>query len=383
MVLTFLKILSDNQELKKINQKDFQSFIDSEFKNSDRVKRIAQYTRVSKINEMINFLKQNNKYHDCFKSINLETFLKSRIRVQINLINAIKEGIGGTLDEYSVGTLIAEANNDTQKVKVDDIFGNKYRKDLEEKLFNKFIGENKGKVNIEYRYGEVTGKGEKVHILTLLRPVVATGILTKEKDIFLMTNQRDPIYRLFEKFLSKGFSGETINAIKKLIPYLYDLRKKYVEVILEQHKRDLIREYKEKAISEELGDTIISDDIGAAQGDDGKIEKIMRTAVNYNIEHIIPVFVFRIRKLFIETSDSEKLDLIIPAAKRDAFFKSLIKAIYDNYVKMRLKGLSTSLTTEVRSRKFYDFGTEAYTVWKEQENLKETDYIERHRHVLS
>ena len=38
-----------------------------------------------------------------------------------------------------MATILAEANNDTQKVKADDIFGNKYKKELEETIFKDFI----------------------------------------------------------------------------------------------------------------------------------------------------------------------------------------------------------------------------------------------------
>jgi len=83
----------------------------------------------------LSFLQQIYK---SFKNIKLDRFLKSRIRIQINLINSIVDDIETGLDTYAAGTLIAEANNDTQKVRADDIFGNKYKNDLEEYIFSDF-----------------------------------------------------------------------------------------------------------------------------------------------------------------------------------------------------------------------------------------------------
>lgn len=60
--------------------------------------------------------------------MDLSSFLNLRLRIQINPIDPILSDMEEKLDAYSVGTLIAEANNGTQNVKVDDIFGNKRKK---------------------------------------------------------------------------------------------------------------------------------------------------------------------------------------------------------------------------------------------------------------
>ncbi|MCZ7380417.1 MAG: hypothetical protein O8C64_02405 [Candidatus Methanoperedens sp.] len=255
------------------------------------------------------------------------------------------------------------------------------KKALEDRLFNEFTKAYGGKISIEYRMGEVVEK-EKVHILPLLRPVVATGIICKEKEVFRLTNQRDPIYKLFEKLLKKDNADNTIVAISKLIPLLYEIRTKYVFPILEHHKRKLIREYKEKALSGELEDSILKKEIYEAKENGDLIEKIVKKAVTYNIEHIMPVLVFRIRKLIIENAETGKLDFNVPDALKETLFQSLIETIYESYVKMKLKGLPTSLTSVVRSSDFYDLGREAYKVLITQNKLNESDYLERNKHII-
>ena len=203
----------------------------------------------------------------------LNSFLNLKVRIQVNPINFIISDLEEKLDEYSVGTMIAEANNDTQNVKTDDIFGNKNKQDLETYLFNIFNKINKDKVKIEYRFGEVSDGADKVHILTLLRPIISTGILTKEKKIFEYTNQRGTIYKTFEKLLrDKGKAGKTIKVISQLIPSLYTIRKTYVAPELDLQKKNFQREYIGKATAGELTETIVAKQISSVK-DEKEIEK--------------------------------------------------------------------------------------------------------------
>lgn len=283
-----------------------------------------------------------------------------------------------------MGTLIAEANNDTQNVKVDDIFGNKYKAELERYIFGPFINQKKDKVKIEYRLGEIIDKVDKVHILTLLRPIVATGILTKEKKIFEYTNQRAPVYKLFEKLLrNKDKAGKTIEIISELSPLLYDIRKTYVEPRLELQRKNFLREYKGKAISGDLDDTIINKQISLAGGNEEEIEKLIKPYVNYNIEHIFPVLVYRVRKIIKEGDRPGKIVLELPKDKMPDFFKALIEVIYRKYVETKLKGLPSSLTTFVRSKEFYETGGETYVALKHSYRLEESDYVEKNRYLIA
>ncbi len=382
LIITLLKLMSSNQTLSSINSKNYNDFIRSAFVDSPRIFDILQRISFSKITQVITFLNDNTKYSKEFNEIELRSFLDLRVRIQINPINFILNDLEEKLDEYSVGTLIAEANNDTQKVKVDDIFGNKYKKDLETHLFNTFIKASKDKISIEYRIGEISDKVDKVHILTLLRPVVATGILTKEKKIFEYTNKRDPIYKTFEKLLrNKDKANKTIAIISQLIPSLYDIRKTYVVPELDLQKKNFIRKYIEKATADELSDTIVAKQISSAKNK-GEIEKIIKPHVNYNIEHIFPVLIYRIRKLFDKSGTSDKISFIVPGDKLPDFFRALIEAIYKNYVEAKFSGLPSSLTTFARSKDFYKAGEETYIALKNAYQLKESDFIEKNKYLI-
>jgi IMP cyclohydrolase len=382
LIIVVLKLIFHEEELTVLKQRQINSFIKDNFPDSPKTRSIMPYIRYNKINQIINFLIKNNKYLKSFKKLKLEYFLKSRIRIQLNLINSIVDDLEDELDTYSAGTLIAEANNDTQKVRADDIFGNKYKEELEKNIFKDFIIEYQKNVKIEYRLGEVVEKIDKVHILTLLRPVVATGILTKEKDIFNFTNQRDPIYKLFERLLNKNKGNKIVSIISKLIPFLYNIRENYVKPILEKHRRNLIRKYKEKALMGDLESSIIGKDITKVKDDDLKLEKIIKNAINYNIEHILPVLIFRIKHIIDEVPENRNIKLNMDEGKISIFLQTLIEIIYEKYVEKKLEGLPTSLTTVVRSRDFYDIGSESYKTLIRTFNLSESDFIYKYRILI-
>jgi hypothetical protein len=384
LIIILVKLFSEEKSLAGINQKEFNTFLKSKFGDSQKIITLLQRITYSKVYQVVNFLKMNGKYLNNFKEMNLNSFANSEVRIQINLIDPILSDLEEKLDEYSVGTLIAEANNDTQNVKVDDIFGNKYKTELETYIFKTFINQNKDKVKIEYRLGEIIDKVDKVHILTLLRPIVSTGILTKEKKIFEYTNQRAPIYKLFEKLLrNKDKARKTIEVISKLSPLLYDIRKTYVEPRLDLQRKNFLREYKGKAISGDLDDTIINKQISSAGGNEEEIEKLIKPYINYNIEHIFPVLVYRFRKIIKEGDGQGKIVFAIPRDKMPEFFKALIEVIYRKYVETKLKGLPTSLTTFVRSKEFYETGEETYVALKHSYSLEESDYIEKNRYLIT
>lgn len=382
LIIAILKLIYKDQELLPLSQKQINDFTKNDLPDNTKTKSILPHIRYNKVNQIINFLNKNNKYLTSFTQMNLTNFFKSKIRIQLNLINSIVDDLEDDLDTYSAGTLIAEANNDTQKVKVDDIFGNKYKQELEENIFKDFISEYSNNVKIEYRLGEVVEKVDKVHILTLLRPVVATGLFTKEKDIFTFTNQRGPIYKLFEKLLYKSENKQTINIVSKLIPFLYNIRENYVKPILMKHRRDLVRKYKEKALMGDLENTIIGKDINRVKDNDNELENLIRKSINYNVEHILPVLIFRMRFLIVENIENGKISFNIEEDEMPTFLQTLIEVIYEKYVEKKLGGLPTSLTTVVRSKEFYDIGSESYKTLIRTYNAQESDFIYKYRKLI-
>ena len=145
-------------------------------------------------------------------------------------------------------------------------------------------------------------------------------------------------------------------------------------------KRNFIREYTSKAIDGELENTIIHKDILSVKDDETLIERIIRKNVGCNIEHIFPVLIYRIRKLLKESDGDIKI--AITDTDTPKFLKSLIEVIYSKYVESKLGGLPTSLTTLVRSARFYQIGEEAYIWSKHHYGLEETYYIEKNRFII-
>ena len=96
----------------------------------------------------------------------------------------------------------------------------------------------------------------------------------------------------------------------------------------------------------------------------------------------MPVLVFRIKGLFEEKDKGKKLDLTIPEEKRTDFFDGLIEAIYKKYIEIKLAGLPTSLTTVVRDKTFYDYGSETYIAYKRTYKLEENNFIYLNHHII-
>ena len=382
LIIVFMKLLFNTNSLRNIKQIDITNYIKNVLLKSGQSNNILSFIKPGKINQIVNFLKSNTKYNKFFDSMKLEDFLNSKIRIQLNIVNAIVDELDVELDTYTAGTLIAEANNDTQKVKADDIFGNKYKGELEKSIFKEFIKYFKNKVEIEFRFGEIAGTIDKVHILALLRPVIATGVLTKETNIYNFTNQRDPIYKLFEKLLKKQNNKNIIELVSKLIVLLYDIRENYVKRILAKHKRVLTRKYKGKAILGGLEGTIISDDLNKLKDNDSELERFIKRQINYNVEHILPVLIYNIRQIIILDSSTDKLKLDIDEEKLDEFLTNLVEVIYENYVEKKLGGLPSSLTTLVRSKSFYEMGSESYKAFIRQYKINENNFILSNRFIV-
>ncbi len=384
LILTLAKLFCIQSNLNKIEEKKYREFVKNNFEDNPRIFSLVNSIKFVKVNEIVDCLLKNTKYLNEFNEVNIKDFLATKIRIQINLLDQITSDLKGEkLDNFSIGSLIAEANNDTQNVKVDDIFGNKYKRELADYLFGRFKKVFK-EVAVEYRMGEIADKN-KVHILTLLRPVIALGLLTKEKDIFEYTNQRAIVYKLFEKLLrDKEKNKKTIDSTSKLIPLLYKIRTDYVIPQLEMHRRNFAREYTAKAVSGDLYSTVFDKQILSAKGDEKEIRKIIERNINYNIEHIMPVLIYRIRKLFKEsefTNDGVEL-VIVDEQQISQIFKGLTETLYKKYIDLKLQGLPSSLTTVVRSADFYSKGEEAYIVLKSTLNFTETDYIDRNKRIL-
>ena len=115
-----------------------------------------------------------------------------------------------------------------------------------------------------------------------------------------------------------------------------------------------------------------------------KLEKLIKTNINYNIEHILPVLVFQIRNLIFKDGKDDILKLNLNENKKEEFLRSLTEIIYESYVEKKLKGLPTSLTTVVRSQEFYEMGIDGYKalIRSKENNASETDFVLKNRVII-
>lgn len=133
---------------------------------------------------------------------------------------------------------------------------------------------------------------------------------------------------------------------------------------------------------DDLENSIIGKDIIEVKSDDSRLEKLIKNIVNYNIEHILPVLIFRIRRMIDEVPENGNIKLNIDKDKIFDFFQALIEVIYGKYVEKKLGGLPTSLTTLVRSKDFYDIGSEAYEILIRTYKVNESNFIYRNRILI-
>lgn len=118
---------------------------------------------------------------------------------------------------------------------------------------------------------------------------------------------------------------------------------------------------------------------------DYELEKLIKRSVNYNVEHIFPVLIFRIRNLIRENTENSRFEFSIDKDKLPLFLQTLIEVIYEKYVEKKLEGLPTSLTTLVRSNDFYDIGSESYKTLIRSDSfkdLKETNFVYKYRKIV-
>ncbi|MCK4824678.1 hypothetical protein KA005_53495, partial [bacterium] len=385
LILALLKLYNEKNDLSQLTPKLFTDFVKDKFRDDEEIREFLKFVKPSKASEIASFLSRNRKYLDNFKAVSLNQFLDSKIRIQINVIENVIEGVDD-LDEYSAGTLIAQANNETQNVKADDIFGSTYKKDLEKSIFADFNATYGGEVKIEYRMGEIATREPKVHILTLLRPIISTGILTKENEIFAYSNQRASVYALFQKLLRarSNRAQSTIKAISKLVPFLYQIREDHVVNRLKVLRTAKDRELKEKALSDELGHTTLSGKLRIVSGEPTEDSlKALKKATSYNIEHILPVLVYRIRNIIDYDEQYQKTLLTLKTGEDETLFQSLLEAIYESYVEIKLKGVTGSITDEIRSKDFFASGEETFIALKNILKFQHSEYIEKNRFIIS
>lgn len=380
LISTMLLLYKSEMRKLSMTKKEFSEFIKVNFGKLEAYNTILKRINFSKVQQIINYLNQQVKYKKIFNKLTLDKFLETKVRVQINLLTSIVDHLNSDEDEYSLGTMIAEANNDTQNVKKDDIFGNKYKIDLEQYIFPTF--ERDEKTKIEYRQGEILDS-DKVHILILLRPVVSVGLLTKETQIFGYSNHREPIYKLFESLIkNKKKAKKTVEVISKIIPVLYELRKGILSKALEKHKRNYITKYIQKGLNGDLDYGVIGDKIKNSGYDEDLIKKEVKVLCRYNIEHIAPVLFYRIRNLFRLSDDGQKIILDVKDEDKIKLVESLSESIYLKYIENKFNGLPTSLTTLVRRSDFFKYGEETFIALKSAFSLQENDFLSQNKFVV-
>ena len=111
--------------------------------------------------------------------------------------------------------------------------------------------------------------------------------------------------------------------------------------------------------------------------------KALRKVTSYNIEHILPVLIYRIRSIINYDEKHQKICLIVETGKDETLFQSLLESIYANYVEIKLKGVTGSITDEIRSKDFFGSGEEAFIVLKNLLKFEQSDYIEKNRYIIS
>ncbi|PDY91014.1 hypothetical protein CON09_15920 [Bacillus anthracis] len=207
----------------------------------DVVDMIFVNVSINDVNNVLTWInkKENINFERCLNEMSLDDLLNIKIPFKAVLL----DDLVSEDDTQRLGYDIANSNNDTQKVKVDDKFGTRYKEWLENELLYQV---SKEEILIEYRRFSMKKKKdnqEVIHIIDLLRAILPTTLFVDKDDedirkfIGKRANKVEPVYNLFEKII---FLHANIPEVKNAIKIVANLMPDLIRMI------KVVRKYDEK-----------------------------------------------------------------------------------------------------------------------------------------
>lgn len=346
------------------------------------------------INSVLNWLhaEGNAEYLATVNEMTLEDILSTRVSVKVVLLDDLLPP-GGEEDERDqkieqLGGMIAEANNETQKVKADDLFGTKHQRWLEENLFalvpSPFV--------VEYRrFAEkgIDSSHEVIHVLNLLRAILPTTLIvpvgTDDVASFVASyaSSREPVYNWFDRIIEVHKDPDhghnptikhTVLILRNLMPHLIDVMyqaQEYWEAQRKELSFKFVNELQPLAKTH-LGQEIHLDPEMTKVKPDA--DQIVKSKLSFAFANLFPMFVFGTRSA-IQVDDNFKVTYSISPKTG----KAVMKRIYTELIRERLTKITGSTSDLFRNPTRYRAAGLAFKEFSEYDDVSYHDYTEDYR----
>lgn len=395
-ILVMIKIYQDYKNKNEIHKR-IQDSIADKFRESIRKKLSEEEAEfflssvtIKQVNSILNwFNNENNKiYLNLFSHFSINDILSVRITFKSVLLEEIiNEDDDDDFDTISTwGENIANANNETQNVKIDDKFGTKYKSWIEENIMK----DVSNLIIVEYRkYSAQKKELEVKHILEILRSIIPTTLLIncdEEERVHYniasicskYANNRTSVYSLFEKFINVSKKNKTdidilhcIEIMKNLMPnivklmLIFDMKVKlyYKNITFEEILS--ITNQTSGSLKTRLG-------IDSSENNKQSLDKAIRKQLRFSTLSTFPIFIFATRKSIII---NQKLE--VKYNIEDKMIEQMIDEIYKIIFRKRITRQYGSTSDLFRDWQIYTESYEIYDICTQKQY--KTDYMETYR----
>lgn len=393
-ILVMIKAYQGNRPEvhRKINKSSDQKWKDTidQFFSPDAAEQL-QSISIDHINSVLTWLHlPANKYClNKFNKMSLEEILMLPLTIKVILLDAlVDEENGNEEDMRNFGMSIAEANNETQKVKADDLFGTKHKQLLQDSIFQDISTP----YLVEYVRLEAdrrTSNLKIIHVLDLLRAILPVTLLiekeaeTAESFVANYAAHRERVYNFFQRLLNilsdekhpynykvqKAFS-----ILRTLMPHLVEVRND-VQLQWDAIKNGLsaqaILNWGHDLRNTALGTKIFYDSQGNERKNVEDINRAVREHLGFSFTNAFPVFVFATRPaIIIDDKYNASYNL------SDDQISAMVEAIYSRMVELRLTKSYSSTSNLFRDPALYRGAAQSFRQFLKIQKIPAYDYTD-------
>lgn len=352
------------------------------------------------VNSVLSWLHQdkNEKYLQLLNSMSLPDIINTKLSFKAVLLDELAdllrdEDSNEESDLTRLGTKIAEANNETQRVDPGDIFGTGNKQWLNTHLFSA-LPKN---IKIEYRrYEEDRADVNQsvIHVLDLLRAILPTTFIverkpkTKVEDVASFVagyaNMREPIYNLFNRIIQIHQTKQHPE-IERVVVILRNLMPAMAKTMAiaelfwnEQRKKlnyERVNEWTPLRKTT-LGKQIFEDEDGTLLKKNADTE--IRKFLSFSFANLFPIFVFATRSA-IEVSE----DLSVQYEIEESTISYLVEEIYQNLAIVRLQSTLGSTSNLFRDSSLYRSAALKFNLICKVQKKEYVDYTTKYRVELN
>jgi hypothetical protein len=353
------------------------------------------------VNSILSWLHQdkNAKYLQLVNSLSLPDIINTKLSFKAVLLDELAdllrdEDSTEESDLTKLGTKIAEANNETQRVDPGDIFGTGNKQWLNTHLFSA-LPKN---IKIEYRRFEedrADVNQRVIHVLDLLRAILPTTFIverkpktTKIEDVASFVagyaNMREPIYNLFNRIIQTHQTKKhpeierVVVILRNLMPAMAKTMA-IAEVFWNEQRKKLnferVNEWSPLRKTT-LGKQLFEDEDSTLIKKNADTE--IRKFLSFSFANLFPIFVFATRSA-IEVSE----DFSVQYEIEESTISHLVEEIYQHLVIVRLQSTLGSTSNLFRDSSIYRTATLKFNLICRVQKKEYVDYTTKYRVELT